>query len=340
MTRRFSEEWDAATHAGQDEAAASGDAAGDAVQQDVTAMLRAAAEDDAGSVMPDDVEARLRAALSAEFSSAPWAGDAPSEAPPQQGGEPGADAGSGAARRPIPPPAATPLPTRPARAERELVDESDEPTRIPGHSRGAASRPAHGADRAAAASSPVEPARQGATVTQLEDHRRRRSTATKAALALGAAAAVALGAVGVTKAVRTDDAPVADSATHQSTDPTTLASRVRVTQSETRYTAAGLNAQAASLITSRATPVEPVQANAQALGPLATAEGINTCLDAVGEAAAQEPTKVYADFGTYDGARAVVVVTVAPDGRKNAWVVSRTCHRADDLLAGPQEIQI
>ena len=64
---------------------------------------------------------------------------------------------------------------------------------------------------------------------------------------------------------------------------------------------------------------------------------MQSCLDAVDAGLAQAPDKVYADFGSYDGQPAVIVVTVK-DGKKTAWVVSRTCSKADDLKAGPTPI--
>lgn len=152
-------------------------------------------------------------------------------------------------------------------------------------------------------------------------------------MALGAAAAVAIGAVAVVKHGDTRPAPAAA----PSVSSTDYASRVRVTQTQTKYSSAGLARQAAALMTSTAPEIEPVQANAQSLGPMATGSGVQDCLRAVAKGLVTAPDKVYADLATYDGKPAVIVVAVKGT-TSTAWVVSRTCSTASDLEAGPTTV--
>lgn len=315
MTRNFRDEWDATSGSGPDDEHTT-DVAPEHVQDRVSAMLRAAATDETrDAAMPRDVEARLRAAFAEEF-----------------GRMPSPDAEKPAPRRHAPSAGGTlvPLPGR-ARA----VSDSDEVTHPAGTveaSGWTSSDPRPGASQRAQGSSPA-----ASTISSLGAHRdRKKGRFGKAALALGAAAAVAVGAVGVSKSLGDKDSQVAD-APSASQSQQNYASRVRVTQSETRYRSSTLSTQAASLPTSKSTPIEPKQADAQSLGPLATGTGVQSCLDAVAGTLEQAPDKVYADFGTYDGKPAVIVVTVK-DGKKTAWVVSRTCSTSSDLEAGPTPI--
>ncbi|QNK53337.1 hypothetical protein H7F30_03160 [Dermacoccus sp. PAMC28757] len=323
MTRNFRDEWEAA-NSGRSKEEQPADLAPEHVQDEISALLRrSAAEDGPELAMPSDVEARMREAFKAEF------GDRAS------GFDESKRASSGSST-------VVPLPARPRRTESAQRTEYDPDATRPASvtpSRPAPARPA--AETSARAES-----ERDHSVASLDAHRaRKKGGFGKAALALGAAAAVAIGAVGVSKSLGgNDDAQVADGPSPSSSvssganDGTqNYASRVRVTQTETQYTSDSLATQAASLPTSTSTPIEPKQADAQSLGPLATGTGVQSCLDAVDVGLAQAPDKVYADFGSYDGQPAVIVVTVK-DGKKTAWVVSRTCSKADDLKAGPTPI--
>lgn len=329
MTRSFSDEWDEST-AGR----AQGDHADDGtssapqhVQDDVTALLRQAARDEA--TMPAEVEARLRQALASEFGGSAFEGSA-------HGGT--SDARP-AATRPVDDDVTRPSSGRPAGARVTALPQrggvNDEITR-PARSSGSV-------NQTSGTPSSVRPAAQeeGATVVSLDGHRNRSRRVRTAALALGAAAAVAIGATTAVQMNKSDDAPVAAKGAAPSSSEGAggnYASRVRVTQSETKYESASFAKQARALPASKATPVEPVQANAQSLGPLATGEGVQSCLDAVTKGITSMPDKVYADFATYDGAPAVIVVT-EKGGNRTAWVVSRTCHASSDLKAGPTSLQ-
>lgn len=321
MTRNFRDEWEAANAARSNDEGAD-DVAPDDIQDRVSAKLRAAATDEArDTVMPSDVEARMRAAFKSEFGgmASGFTDEAVSSSQ-----TPSSASGSGTV---------VPLPGR-----RRPVSEDSEVTRPAGtwaDSSPSTTSPAAASNRPAGAST----APSG--VRSLDEHRAtRRGGLGKGALALGAAAAVAIGAVAVSKSLGSNDSQVADSPSISQSSGAAqqnYASRVRVTQTETKYSAGTLATQAASLPTSKSTPIEPKQADAQSLGPLATGTGVQSCLQAVDASLSQTPDKVYADFGTYEGQPAVIVVTVK-DGKKTAWVVSRTCSKASDLKAGPTSI--
>lgn len=314
MTRNFRDEWEAASSSRPD-GEPTADVAPDHVQDRVSAMLRAAAKDDArDAAMPSDVEARIRAAFASEFDGA---ASAPAEHTTTKATTAPASG------------TVVPLPGR-----GRPVSEDAEVT----HPAGTVEESGWNA-REARSSSPrpagSTPAPSG--VSSLDAHRdRKKGRLGKAALALGAAAAVAVGAVTVSKSLDGKDSQVAD-APGSSQSQQNYASRVRVTQTETRYNSSTLATQAASLPTSKSTPIEAKQADAQSLGPLATGTGVQSCLDAVASSVHQAPDKVYADFGTYDGKPAVIVVTVKA-GKQTAWVVSRSCSRSSDLKAGPTPI--
>lgn len=313
MTRNFRDEWEAASSSRPD-GEPTADVAPEHVQDRVSAMLRAAAKADArDAAMPVDVEARIRAALVGEFE--------------------GAASSSGDKTEPTPALAPTtgtvvPLPGR------RPVSEDAEVT----HPAGTVEESGWAAGDARSSSNrPTGTSASPAGVSSLDAHRNRtKGRLGKAAIALGAAAAVAVGAVTVSKSLDGEDSPVADAPASSQTQQD-YASRVRVTQTETRYSSNTLATQAASLPSSKSTPIEAKQADAQSLGPLATGAGVQACLDAVASSLDRAPDKVYADFGTYNGKPAVIVVTVK-DGNQTAWVVSRFCNKSSDLKAGPTPI--
>lgn len=301
MTRNFRDEWEASAHA-DDQPVASAE-----VQQQIAALLRTEASRDAPR-MPDDVATRVRDAL----TSASREAGVPSDERLSDVRRPPEDLQRDEHPR-VPP--AVPLPRRPGAQQRPAAPASEGQMNPP-----------------AASQSP-----SGATVTSLDGHRRRR-TLGRAALALGAAAAVAIGAVTLVTN-RDESHPSAQPTAGASMEPAeeNYASRVRVTQTQTKYTSTDLATQAAALRTSKSPAIEPAQANAQSLGPLATGEGVQACLQAVAKGVIEKPDAVYADFATYDGTPAVIVVAVK--GRTStAWVVSRTCSTATDLEAGPTSV--
>lgn len=282
------------------------------VQDEISELLQHAAQQDGPSLrMPGHVEARLRDALDAERARS---------RPTENATSTGA------------PPTVVPLPMRRSPAPQE--DDSTQAA-VP-----YAATPRHEVEAPAQSMSD----REGASVSSLSEHRSRRKGLGKAALALGAAAAVAIGAVAVTSQMNNKSdggsvaaqSPAASSASGDQ-GAQSYASRVRVTQTQTQYTSASLKDQAAALPTSSSPAIQSVTAEAQSLGPLATEQGVKSCLAAVNASVKSAPDKIYADFGTYEGKKAVIVVTVKGK-EKTAWVVSRTCSKGSDKLAGPETI--
>lgn len=314
----------------------SDDVAPDHVQDAIAAMLRRHAEQDSThTTMPGDVEARLRGALAAEMARAPRRPDASTSAPqtvvplPSRSaagpsGSSGASGASGSSDAAAHHGSQT-SPATPVRA-------SDRPARSSDAAR------QHAVPGAAPASRAGVRDDDGASVTSLEGRRRRSSGLVKGAMALGAAAAIAIGAIAIDRQLESSDggSQTAQEAT-SSPSGENYASQVRITETATKYTRADLAQQASALPASTSAPLDPSAASARSLGPLTTSQGVQRCLSAVNEAAATHPDKIYADFATYDGQDAVVVVTVK-GSTKTVWVVSRGCEKATDLKAGPSTI--
>lgn len=302
----------------------SDDVAPDHVQDAIAAMLRRHAEQDSThTTMPGDVEARLRGVLAAEMARAPHRRDA-STAGPQT---------------------VVPLPSRAASGPSVSSDAagpqgSDTSSSAPA---GTAARSSDGVRQHAVPGAAPAPragvrADDGASVTSLEGRQRRSSGLAKGAMALGAAAAIAIGAIAIDRQLGSSGggSQTAQETTSSSSGQN-YASQVRITETATKYTSTDLPQQASALPSSTSAPLDPSAASVRSLGPLTTSEGVQHCLSAVNGATATHPDKIYADFATYDGEDVVVVVTVK-GSTKTVWVVSRGCEKATDLKAGPSTI--
>lgn len=93
--------------------------------------------------------------------------------------------------------------------------------------------------------------------------------------------------------------------------------------SGTAYTADGLADAAAELLETSTRPDAGSEASEVANGsPLATADGIATCLEAVGTTGG---TVMTVDYATYDGAQAAVLLVSLDGSTYQAWVVSPQC---------------
>lgn len=105
---------------------------------------------------------------------------------------------------------------------------------------------------------------------------------------------------------------------------------MRLRVSTTRYTGAGLAAQAATLVDSAVAGLRPVALTAGTGSglPLATAAGLRSCMDGLHAEASGGAT---VDIAYYDGAPAAVLV-VAAGGRHTAYAVGRECSRSDPHL--------
>ena len=156
---------------------------------------------------------------------------------------------------------------------------------------------------------------------------------------LGAAAAIAVGALGVSQAMKSDsdDPPAAAQppAASQSQGSSNPFDKVSIQNSGRSYTAAGLATEAVSL-KSQTGSIDPTRAEAASLGPIATAPGLLDCLKVVGSSALTAD-HISADLGTYEGKPAVIVV-ITDDGKSNAWVFSRQCTQGSGKIAGPTQL--
>ncbi|MDF8263870.1 hypothetical protein [Luteipulveratus flavus] len=157
---------------------------------------------------------------------------------------------------------------------------------------------------------------------------------------LGAAAAIAVGALGVTKAMNNDEAPPAAAPTASATAPDGSGSvnpmdKVSIQNSGRDYTAAGLTTEAAALKTQSGS-IDPIRAEAIGLGPAATARGLLDCLKGLGPQLVTAD-RIAADFGMYEGKPAIVVV-ITDNGKSNVWVFSRQCSQGSGKIAGPTQL--
>ncbi len=104
---------------------------------------------------------------------------------------------------------------------------------------------------------------------------------------------------------------------------TAVSGRLHIQASGVAYTADTLADGARTLMT---TPGPEVSADqAASLGPLATPDGANACVAALGDADAPSVT---VDLATYAGQPAAVVV-IARDGKTTAYAVQRGCSTGD-----------
>ena len=295
---------------------ASDDVAPEEVQAEISALLRQHAPETApGMTMPADVEARIRGALQAEMRRPARPLDEPARSAPVDADRPATLVAL--PRRPKPDvsretrhDASVPPP--------EFSDASVTPRAYPSSENSPTAAPKSG----------------GSNVASLDEHRRRRLGG-KSFVAMGAAAAtvVVAGALGTSQMVA-DKGPQSQ----PSQDAATFASRVRVTQSGTEYRTASLTKQAATLKTSQLPDIKNSAEAKSRLGSLVTPEGLHKCLNALDKALAQNPKRIYADFGKFNNDKAVIVVVEKQDNTSEVWVVKDTCTQTTDKISGPESI--
>lgn len=174
----------------------------------------------------------------------------------------------------------------------------------------------------------------------LLSHRRQPTSRMAVAAVAAAAAVVAVGgsALHATKrpngaaAIRdtvSTAAPSSPTATGASA-PATAIGNPHIQLSTTAYDAGNLALGARRLLQSPVTPLDPLAAEAPAIGPIGTPVGLASCLDALG---VTDADAVSADIATFQGRPATVVV-VTRAGRATAWAVERSCSRgAPGILA-------
>lgn len=159
--------------------------------------------------------------------------------------------------------------------------------------------------------------------------------------AVGAAAAVGIGALaGYQSLSGSDAAPVAnppnassDGGGQDAIDR--LKSRVSIQQSGRDYTRRGLATQAAALKHPAGAGKPQPSASEDGGAPLLSRAGLVSCVqDVIGGGV---PDRISADLGQYEGEPAVIVV-VTDKGKSTAWVVSRTCQNAKGKIAGPTAV--
>jgi hypothetical protein len=104
---------------------------------------------------------------------------------------------------------------------------------------------------------------------------------------------------------------------------TSVSGRLHIQASGVAYTADTLASGARALLSAPGPQVGADQAGT--LGPLATTDGANACVAALGDADAPSVT---VDLATYAGQPAAIVV-IARDGRTTAYAVQRGCATGD-----------
>jgi hypothetical protein len=98
------------------------------------------------------------------------------------------------------------------------------------------------------------------------------------------------------------------------------------------YTEAALTIQAQDIVESPSAEVALPVADAARIGPIATPEGLTSCIATLGEADADQ---VAIDMATYAGQQAAVVVVVS-SGAKQVFAVAPACSQGDpQILVGP-----
>jgi hypothetical protein len=98
------------------------------------------------------------------------------------------------------------------------------------------------------------------------------------------------------------------------------------------YTEAGLTREAQDILETPSAAVDLPVNDAARIGPVATAEGLASCLTTLGEESADQ---VAVDLATYAGQQALVVVVVK-NGTKRVFAVAPGCSQGDPMiLVGP-----
>lgn len=142
-----------------------------------------------------------------------------------------------------------------------------------------------------------------------------------------AAAAVVIAVTGVTLVGQnrsgTDGLASLPGASPTVSVATSVAGRLHVQASGAAYTEAGLPAAARAVLTSPGPEVGADQA--ATLGPLATKDGANDCVAALGDA---DAPSVSIDLATYAGQPAAIVVIARAD-KTTAYAVRRECATGD-----------
>lgn len=282
------------------------DFADDDVQREIAARLRAHATTSSSDMaMPADVAARIRAALADE---------------------------AGAAASPVQPHTVIPLPRRapssaPSAAGAGSVEDDFAHEHTVEMETSAPASPQRFAAPGPSASRETDA--PASYVTSLDAARKKRTRL--AGLGAAAATVVIAGSFGAGQMV-------ADQG-NQGESSTTFASKVRVTDSGRSYSHQNLRTQAASLRTSSEPDIKDSPEAQNRLGALVTPQGLQSCLATLNSTMAQNPKRIYADFGQYESQKAVIVVVEKADSTSEVWVVKGTCSRSDDKIAGPEDIQ-
>jgi hypothetical protein len=110
---------------------------------------------------------------------------------------------------------------------------------------------------------------------------------------------------------------------------------VTVHHSERAYSTAAFAGQATDMLASPGAPMSPGAAESPSLGPIATEQGVLSCLAALTD---ETFSQVTADLGTFDGAPAAVLVVTTGTGH-TAYAVQRHCTSGTPaLLSGPTPV--
>jgi hypothetical protein len=142
-----------------------------------------------------------------------------------------------------------------------------------------------------------------------------------AAAVAAAAAVVAVGASALHLQKDASPAAAVGAGPTVSGQASGAAAAMHIQLSDTDYLPGMLPAEVRSAMSHPHTPLHELQAEAPALGPIATSTGLESCLEALGEF---PPYAVLADLATYDGHPAAVLA-VTRQGSTIAYVVKRTC---------------
>lgn len=177
---------------------------------------------------------------------------------------------------------------------------------------------------------PGDPDREGTVVRMPTRAERPRPIYLVAAVA-AAALVVAVGASSLHATKRPNvTAVVGYSSGAGTTDVTTSATTgpgasgaPHIQLSTTAYDAGNLAAGARELLDHPGQPIAALGAESPSVGPIGTAIGLGSCLEAIG-ATNPAPEAVSADLATFDGRPAAVLV-VTRGGASTAWAVARSC---------------
>ncbi len=143
-----------------------------------------------------------------------------------------------------------------------------------------------------------------------------------------AAGVAAVGVLGTLAVKGTGNDPGGSAAGPGASPSSGAASSLHIQLSRSSYSQGALGNEARKLLETPSATLAPSDAEAPAVGPIATRTGLDDCLASLGETGASAVT---VDLATYEGRPAAIIV-VTKGGATTAYAVQRDCSTGDPKI--------